>query len=232
MASDGDAERSRYRTADGSVVPGVTTVISNLGFSTRGLMYWGFKCGVAAGLEAGLAGKRECDTKLDDVREGLADAGKLAHLFAQHDIQGKPRPPTTGIAPEIIAKAEDSFGSYLAWKERTRLELVASEVQLVSEKHRYGGRVDGVIRFGEAFGILDFKSSKELYPDAIVQVAAYGEAWTENNPDLPITEWHVLRWGPDGSFTHHALSQAQIAAAWRIFRHALAVHELKKGLKA
>jgi hypothetical protein len=241
MANANGTKFPKYKTKDGKIVPSVTTICGNLGWSSRGLLWWGFEGGKKAGVRTGLeygyaAGKAgepcpesvDCEATLDDLREGVADIGNLAHALAQADIQKKPLPSLDGVDERTRKAALDAFASYLAWKERTRLEVVAAEVKLVSEKYRYGGRTDAIVIFGGAPGILDFKSSKELYPDAVVQVAAYSEAWTETKPDLATTHHHVLRWGPDGAFAHHALSNTQIEAGWKAFQHALALHGLQK----
>lgn len=208
----------KYKTQDGEIVPSVTTLLSNLGWATRGLMFWAHKLG------------RE-QKDLNETREELADAGKLCHLFAQHDIKGWPRPPTDGIEPAIVKKAVDSFEGYLAWKRSTQLELVASEVALVSERFKFGGRLDAIAVFDGAARIVDWKSAKELYPDTIVQVAAYRELWNEVHPEMPIENGHVVRWAPDGSYAHHALSARTLDVGWQVFLRCLDLQTLKKELR-
>ncbi len=216
--ANGNGRWPKYKTRDGEPVPSVTTLLGHLGWSTRGLMFWAHKLG--------RDGK-----DLNATREELADAGKLCHLFAQHDIKGWPKPPTDGIDPAIVKKATDSFEGYLAWKRTTQLELVASEVGLVSEELRFGGRLDAIAVFDGAARIVDWKSAKELYPDTIVQVAAYRQLWNENHPDMPVEFGHVVRWAPDGSYAHHALSARALDAGWRTFLHCLDLDKLKKELK-
>lgn len=213
----------KYKNSAGEVVPSVTSLLGNLGWSGFGLKWWAFE----EGKKVGKANQMELT--INDIAEKLADAGTLCHAFAQADITGKPREPIgEDVEPSIVQKAEDNFKAYLAWKDRTRLELIASEVRLVSEKLRYGGRLDAIAVFDGAPGILDFKSSKELYPDTVVQVAAYAHAWNEVHPDMLVTHWHVLRWNPDGGFAHHALSTGQVEAGWRAFECCMKLHALKK----
>ena len=205
-----------YRTADGAQAPGVTTVLgSSLGWKTPGLIHWAWKLGIE--------GK---DYKVE--RNKAADAGTLAHACAEARITGKPLP---AIPEEHREKVTGALAAFDAWRAETKIDLVASEVALVSESHRYGGCIDAVGVFDGAAQLVDFKSSKDLYPDQVCQVAAYGSLWTENHPDLPIKAWHVLRWSPDGAFHHHSLSADSIAAGWRVFLAALEIYSLRKAVK-
>lgn len=204
-----------YADKAGTKVPGVTTVLgSSLGWKSPGLMWWAWKLGTE-----GKDLRRE--------REKAADAGSLAHACAEADITGKPPPE---IPEEFKAKVAGAFAAYRAWREQTRLELVASEVPLVSESLKYGGCLDAVGVFGGDAALIDFKSSKELYGDHVVQVSAYARLWDENHPDLPIKAWHVLRWNEDGAFTHHSLSESQIESGWRVFLAALTIYQERKAV--
>lgn len=204
-----------YADKAGQKVPGVTTIIgSSLGWKAPGLMWWAWKLGTE--------GK-----DLRKEREKAADAGSIAHACAEADITGQPQPP---VPEEFRAKVAGAFAAYRAWREQSRLELVASEVPLVSESLKYGGCLDAVGVLGGVTALVDFKSSKELYGDHVVQVAAYSDLWDENHPDLTIQAWHVLRWNEDGAFTHHSLSASQIESGRRVFRAALIIYQERKAV--
>lgn len=215
----------KYKNAAGDVVPSVTTILANLGWSAFGLKWWSFEQGKLAG-RAG-----EMEKTIRDVQEKLADAGTLCHLFAQQDVQGTAHSAPPDTDPAVLQKAEDNFASYLSWKARTKLEIVAAEVRLVSEKCQYGGRPDGIVLFNGEPGLIDFKSSKELYPDTIAQLAAYSNMWDEVHPEMPLKHHTVLRWSPDGGFNEHSLSARQMEAGWKTFRCCMELNRLKKELK-
>jgi hypothetical protein len=204
-----------YKANDGKRVPSVTTVLGNLGWKTDGLMFWAHGIG-SQGIP------------LHAARTKAADAGTLAHAMAAADITGGEPPDLSEVDPETRERAEGAFGQYLAWKKMTRLELVASEIPLISEAHRYGGTPDAIAVFDGAAGLLDFKSAKALYGDHVVQVSAYWKLWEENNPTLPLSHWHVLRFPEIGGFAQHSLSLAQMRAGWDTFLHARAIHDLKR----
>jgi hypothetical protein len=204
-----------YKASDGQRVPSVTTVLGNLGWKTDGLMFWAHGIGIQG-------------VPLHAARTKAADAGTLAHAMAAADITGGEQPDLEEVDEETRVRALGAFEQYLAWKRMTRLELVASEIPLVSEKHRYGGTPDAIVVFDGAAGLLDFKSAKALYGDHVVQVSAYWKLWEENNPTLPLAHWHVLRFPEIGGFAHHALSLPQVRDGWDTFLHLRAIHDLKR----
>lgn len=204
-----------YRDREGKQVPGVTTVLgSSLGWKTPGLMHWAWKLGTE--------GK---DYKAE--RQKAADAGSLAHAYAESEINGT-TPPV--IPVEHIEKVSGAMRAFDAFRKETKIEIVASEVMLVSEDFGYGGTIDAIGVWDGGTAIVDFKSSKDLYPDQVVQVAAYAQLWEERNPDSPVKSWHILRWGPEGDFHHHSLSAAQIRAGWLVFLAALEIYTQRKAV--
>jgi hypothetical protein len=213
------AKRQPYLLKNGTEVPSVTTLLGNLGWKSFGLMFWAHKIG-----------KQGLDLK--DERTKLADVGTMVHAFAEADITGRPQPEFLEATAEDRQKAQDAFRGYLEWKASTRIDPIASEIALVSERYKYGGRLDAITsRDGDA-GLLDFKSSKDLYPDHLVQLAAYHVLWSENRPDIPLTSWHLLRWRPDGSFVHHLITRTLLERAWQAFQCCLQLNAIRKDLVA
>ena len=79
----------------------------------------------------------------------------------------------------------------------------------------------------EKVSIVDIKTSKGVYADQRLQVAAYGRLWNENHPHQPIEEYHIIQLGKDdGSFHHHYWPE--LDKEWEAFQHALGLHRLKK----
>jgi len=204
---------------EGEKIPSVTQILGMLGWKTYGLTWWAWNLG-----------KEGKD--LRGEREALATVGTLAHAMAACHIRGHdPEPVLEDVLREEATKVRGAFDAYLAWRNSTKLELVGSEVSLVSATHRFGGTMDAVGMLAGAPALLDFKSAKALYPDVIVQLAAYSALWDEHHPDLFIRSWHVLRWAEDGSFAHHSIPERKIQAGWEVFKHARAIYDLKKTIE-
>jgi len=202
-----------YHLKDGTRVPSVTTVIAKLKDS-GGLVHWAWDLGMK-GLD------------YRQVRDQAATAGTLAHALVEQWIK-KENPTITGD-PEVCAKAWKCFDAFLEWAEQSKLSVTHTEVALVSEKHRYGGTLDAII-VGNRRALGDWKSSARVYPEYLVQLAAYGKLWEENHPDEPIIGgFHLCRFDKEfGDFKHHWWSE--LDRAWDAFLHMRELYEITKEL--
>jgi len=133
--------------------------------------------------------------------------------------------------PEIIGKAENGFLNYLEWKRGANLEVVKSEVPLISEKHRYGGTIDCIAFIRDKRTLLDWKCSNSVYEDYMIQIKSYGELWTENFPDQPIEGgYDLLRISKEeGAFAHYHWDA--LPGCFEAFLHLRDLYDLKAQLK-
>ena len=63
--------------------------------------------------------------------------------------------------------------SDLKWASGTHLTVVESERALVSERYRFGGRLDAML-VDDDLSLGDWKSANAVYADYLLQLAAYG----------------------------------------------------------
>lgn len=190
---------AKYHTEAGEQVPSVTTVIGRFKDS-GGLIYWAFKEGCAQGLEKATKPQMAFDL----YRAKAAEAGTMAHDMVEAHIKGEELPKLEG-APETIAKANRSFDAFLKWKSMSKIEIRHTEVPLVSERYKFGGRIDAVGMIGNELILLDWKTSNAVYADYTLQLAAYQLLWEETYPDHPLVGGaHLLRFAKEeGDFSHH-----------------------------
>ncbi len=80
---------------------------------------------------------------------------------------------------EIPRKA---YSAFLKWQAQNHIEILEQEVQLVSEEFKYGGTLDAVGFANDKYVLLDWKTSKGVYKNYLLQLAAYLRLWDENNP--------------------------------------------------
>ena len=187
---------------DGEKVPGVTTILSRFKDS-GGLIYWAW--------DQGRQGKDFRETK-----QAAADAGTVAHDMVEHDIYGQ-RFNETGIDPSILQAARGAYAAYKEWKAQTQLEVAESEISLLSRRYGFGGTLDALF-IRRRLALADWKTSKSVYTDYLLQLGAYAILWDENYPNRPIEGgFHLLRFSkqdsPDTpvSFSHHYWSQLDVA---------------------
>ncbi len=210
--------KSGYRLKDGTRVPGVTTVINRFKES-GGLLHWAW--------QLGMDGK---DYRAE--RDKAAEAGTIAHEMIDAWIHDREWQPPGKEPEDMLAKAQTGFEAFLAWATSTHLEVVETEVSLVSERHRYGGTIDGIGRLNGETVLLDWKSSNRIYADYIVQVAAYVKLLEENRRER-VTGIHLLRVGKEwGDFHHHAWPVEVSELGWRAFKCQRELYDLDKPLKA
>jgi hypothetical protein len=210
-----------YRLKDGTRVPGTTTIIGRFKES-GGLIAWAWQCGI--------------DGKdYREVRDAAANAGTLAHKMVEnwlHKIE--PREALCGEEDaQVVERAIKAFDAFLDWQRGTKLEVLAQEMQLVSETYRYGGTPDAIGQSENGqLVLLDWKTSNRIYADYLLQLAAYRQLWHECNPGDLLEGAHLLRFGKEhGDFHHHSFPTSVIDQAWEAFRRMRELYELDKELK-
>jgi hypothetical protein len=232
MTTRGKGRPTVYKTADGTRVPGVTTILGRFKES-GGLIRWAYKCG--------------CDgIDMDAARDNAASAGTLTHGMIEAHIHGAAYDVPTlrdlfgpgadeKCAEEyekIVSRARNAFDQYLAWRETTKLELTATEVPLVSEAFRFGGTIDAIGRVGGRVVLPDWKTSARIYSDYLLQVAAYRQLWEEHHPDEKIESVILIRFDKEtDASSQHTWGLDTLDQAWEMFRHLRAAYELDSRLR-
>ena len=173
-------------------IPGVTTILSTI--SKPALVNWAKK--EAIGLvekhlrarmgenliidedyisQTCLAGIAEPDR----IKGEAANLGKKAHLAISKILNGESPGDLTGI--EIVIE------SFLKWKNSNPFQVIKFELPLHSETYRFAGTIDviGKGNDGNCF-VGDWKTSKSVWPEMALQVAAYIYLANSNRvaPDL------------------------------------------------
>lgn len=200
-------EKKHVYTVDDKIVYGVTGIISII--SKPVLINWAVKLTKEKVYsEAVRLGGNEFVKSLKEV---LLTAGK-----EHYAVSKEARETGTEIhkIPEGILSGEKDIGTILERVEKTEVKLGALafmqfqskhklkpqflEKKVFSIKHGYAGTVD---YYGELDGkitVLDWKSSKAIYDDYLIQVSAYANALVEEG--YKVDQTAVVRLGKDGTF--------------------------------
>jgi len=207
-----------YLNKDGERVPGVTTVIGgNLGWNKQQLMWWAN--------QQGLQGKNH-----RDVSDAAADVGTVAHALVEKELKGEviewPKLGLdAGLDEKQLKQAENAFTAFKEWRDLVNFKLLYSEHTIVHDELGYGGQID-VAAVQSRVSIIDLKTSKDVYPDHKIQIAAYGELYNYEHPEAPVEAYYILRIGKDGSFAYYYFPD--LSLEWEAFKCLLRLHELKK----
>ncbi len=212
---------TRYRLQDGTLVPGVTTVLGVL--NKPALVPW-----------ANALGLRGIDSRT--YVDALATIGTLANQMIEHDL-GAPAPDMALYSAEQADKAENALLKWYEWRKAHVIEplvfgdRLAVELPLVSEASHYGGTIDCCAMIDGAWTVLDIKTSKAIYPEHMHQVAAYCRLLSDNGftPEAV----RVLQVGrtEDEGFSEHTLPISRLEPHWRIFDACLTIYRTQADLK-
>lgn len=205
-----------YKNSAGKRLPSVTTIIGKFK-EAGGLIHWAWDLGIQ-----GIDYRK--------VRDSAAEAGTIAHSMVEADIRGLPQPKEDGNDPKQWQKAVSAFAAYQEWRRQTQLTPEHTEVSMTCECHQTGGTLDTILVQGKR-SLGDWKTSNSIYPEYLIQLAAYRHLWEHNHPDQPIDGgFHLLRFSKSGGdFAHHFWSN--LDEAWSAFEHMRILYDIMNQLK-
>ena len=169
------ARGARY-TVNGLKKKGVTTIIGER-FGKGALMWWAENCVFEALYQKLKHDKKAVDEvqqfvddlkyRVKGIKENASNIGTNMHSLCEDYITGKnPVEPTT----EPLKTMFDKFKKF--WKKRN-FEIVETEKTYYSDELDVCGTLDVLVKRKGKVGILDFKTSKDFYPDMPVQIHTY-----------------------------------------------------------
>lgn len=197
-----------YQWNGGDPIPSVTTIIGILDKSGP-LVGW-------AKREVGNAAVRNLDVLAKMVetagsesaarwlatipgyqRDTAANRGSDVHALAEALSRGQEVP-----IPEEIAPYLDAFQ---AWRREWTPRYIAAEEMVCSLRYGYAGTLDAIVEIAGETWLVDYKTSKGVYPDTALQLAAYAHADFIGRPGIAhkfrlpkATQYAVLHLTRDG----------------------------------
>src|SRR5262245_1664474 len=208
---------TRYYDADGTLLPGVTTIVRVLGSNPEPLLTWANN--------EGLAGR---DTR--KIKDETATIGSLAHYAVQCQLTGA-QPDLTDYTANQAERAQYALNAFQSWRDEHHFVPELIEQHLVSEEHKYGGTIDCWGRLDGQPVLVDFKTSSNVYIEHKIQVGAYWKLLQENGYDVKGVRILRIPRVPDEEFQEHILTGKQVLLAWGIFWRALQIYRLHRELK-
>ena len=205
----------RYRLADGTIVPGVTTIVGLL--NKPHLVAWANRMGLQG-----------IDTTA--YTAAAAGAGTCAHEMIQAMVGG-PEVDFSKYTGEEIEAAQNAADKFREWLQNHDMQTHLIEEQLVSERHRVGGTIDWYGELDGKMTLVDIKTSGNVYAEHVIQVAAYAQILKDE--DYPVEDVRILRfsWEDDDDHRDMSLSGRLLEAGFNIFLHLREVYDLQKEIK-
>lgn len=225
-----------YRWNDGEPLPSVTTILQVVDKSGP-LVGWAKRITAEAAVDnaAQIAGWVEMAGRDGAVRlltaaattkrDRAANAGSEVHAIAEAI--------TRGHDPEIAEELAPFVAAYRQWMADFDPEFIAAEEMVANLAEGYAGTLDAIVRIAGETWLLDYKTSKGVYAETAMQLAAYANAEFIGRPGsdrkfrIPlIDQFGVLHLRPEGyEMVPFAVTEATYAA----FLAAKAVREWREG---
>jgi hypothetical protein len=206
----------RYRLNDKTIVPGVTTVLGLM--AKPALVPWANRLGLQ-----GIDVSKYIDDK--------ADIGTLGHAMVTDRLIGS-ETDTSDYSKNQIDLAENCALSFWSWEKEHHIEEVFFvERPLVSESHRFGGTLDIYAQINGNREIIDLKTGSGIYPEHAWQVATLKVLLEEHGFVVDGTRIINIPRSESESFAEKVVTAKENEIGWEIFRHLLAVYNLKKEVK-
>jgi len=165
-----------YLTELGNYVPSVTTILDCYPKSA-GFYEWLKKVGEDA----------------DSIRDEAGDRGSTVHKLTERYDAGE-EVALINEAGNIEYKLLEwsMFERYVEFRRRFPINIIHSELNLISDNLGFAGTLDRVVEFNGRLLILDIKTSNSLYDHYWLQMAAYRKLLEEVQPDLKIEGYGIL----------------------------------------
>ena len=162
---------------DNKKVPSVTTILGRFKNAT-GLLIWANQIGLKGQL-------------YQDELKKAGDIGTALHDLAEIHIKEE-----YYELPED-KKVRNCFNQFLEWWDNNNYKVTWTEKHFCSEKYLYGGTPDLLVNENI---LVDFKTSKGIYSDYLVQGSAYAKL-IEENENRKIDKFIICRFPKDNSQT-------------------------------
>lgn len=203
-----------YKTSHGVRVKSVTTVINaQLGWNKQILVNWAKNQGI----------KGQDATK---VMNEAAEIGTLAHLLCENFIK-KENTDIDDYSKNQIKAADLAFKAFKDWDKQVKPTYVESEIKLIDDDLCVGGTCDLILKIDGKLYIGDLKTSKGLYSEFIVQLAAYRYMY-EKQTGNKLQGGKLLRLDKEGNgFEEHNIPLERLDWGWEVFSTLLKLSELQ-----
>ena len=190
-----DSKMYRYQV-NGDTKRGVTTLISAR-FGKNGLIGWAKKLPLTAlewQLEKDGQSKDYIFNFINNLKKKVAEleiedahTGTLMHSYCEDYINGKKVVlPTTEPLITMFAK-------FTAWWDNKGYKVLATEQTCYSEDLDVCGTFDVIVKNKKGKNLLlDFKTSKDFYPDQPIQIATYKKL-IEDSTNLKIDSYGIIK---------------------------------------
>jgi hypothetical protein len=180
---------------DGKKVPSVTTILGRYKNAT-GLLIWSNKLG--------LEGK-SYHSELNKAGDIGTDFHELAEKHITNEYYELPDDPVV----------QECFNKFKDWWTEQEYDVTFTEKSFCCRKYKYGGTADLLVN-GDT--LVDFKTSKQVYDDHLVQLGAY-KYMIEEQDGIQINKGILARFGKEtDDFEIRNFTKSDLNKGWKYFK--------------
>lgn len=208
-------EDIKLRLKDGTVVPGATRITGQMDKSDW-LAPWANRLGLKG---------------IDSVKY-TADAarrGDLIHTILESYVLNEEVELNMEVySEEDINNSIPHLDFYKEWDSKHTVEPIWCEHSLVSEKYKYGGRIDFYAIVDGKYTIIDFKTSKAISEENYLQLSSYVKLFEENG--LSVDQAMIINVGKnkEDKFIEGIKTKEELNTFFELFEALVNVYWIKK----
>ena len=156
------------------------------------------------------------------VKNEAASNGSLVHAWAEAWADAHMRKTSLpALTSDLPMEVTNGINAFLDWTAQHKVEVQSAESLVYSASQNFAGKLDAVALVDGVGTLIDYKTAKAIYPEAIMQTAAYWYAWNEERADRPkeqLTQAMIARFDKEtGAFETRLLPQEELLAAYTSF---------------
>ena len=151
-------------------LPSVTSITSEA-MPKPQLMSWAARTAARAALNDPTMTEEQAMAVIYQSKAAGGDRGALIHDFAEASDNG--HTPDINSVPEAFRGYAQAF---LKFQNDITPRLVMNEQRVANFTHGYAGRLDRIYDIKGELWLVDYKTSKDYYPEMGLQLAAYKNA--------------------------------------------------------
>jgi hypothetical protein len=151
------------------------------------------------------------------------NVGTFVHNWVEDYINGKH--PATPVNKGL----KESVEKFLEWQKQHNARFLVAEQQVYSKKYNYTGTLDFICEIDGLMYIGDLKTSSGIYPEMLIQTAAYRFAREEEYPEEEYAGQVIVKVGKeDGKLEVAAIKDGEWYS--KMFMAFIAALKLKESM--
>ena len=152
-----------------------------------------------------------------------SDVHKIIELIFKSEIS------ISELLNAIDSESYPSITAFLDWKSSHDIKALGNEEIVYHEELKYAGTLDFRCEFNGKKCIVDFKTSKRIYPEMLLQLASYKHAYEFMHPEDTGYRVGILRLDKNNKdFEWKTWNDDVVSIAWNAFKYLVKYyHEVK-----